>query len=163
MIAQEFAIAYPDRVNRLVLGCTACGGPKSIPAAPPVLQTLMARANMTPKKACARWFPTFTIVDAARTHRGRSRDSLCALFPRPLDTSDKSGAISKWSCYDRLGKIAAPTLVIHGETDELVPPENGKILAAQIPGAEAGDAREREPSFHDRPGPRNRTQRSSGG
>src|ERR1700722_16361597 len=30
MIAQEFAINYPERVSRLVLGCTACGGRNSI-------------------------------------------------------------------------------------------------------------------------------------
>src|SRR6476659_3223043 len=29
MIAQEFALQYPDRVSKLVLGCTACGGPKA--------------------------------------------------------------------------------------------------------------------------------------
>ena len=28
-----------------------------------------------------------------------------------------------------------PTLVIHGETDRLVPPENGRIVASAIPGA----------------------------
>ena len=28
-----------------------------------------------------------------------------------------------------------PTLVIHGETDQLVPPENGRIIAQAIPHA----------------------------
>jgi pimeloyl-ACP methyl ester carboxylesterase len=41
-----------------------------------------------------------------------------------------------WSCFDRLPSIQAPTLVIHGETDQLVPPENAKIIADRIPGAE---------------------------
>src|SRR5580698_6628843 len=49
MIAQEFALNYPERVNRLVLGCTACGGRTGIPAAQPVLDILMARARMTPE------------------------------------------------------------------------------------------------------------------
>src|SRR5580658_10137848 len=48
MIAQEFALNYPERVNRLVLGCTACGGPHSIPAAQKVRDVLMARATMSP-------------------------------------------------------------------------------------------------------------------
>src|SRR5271170_6367611 len=48
MIAQEFAIANPNRVDSLILGCTACGGQNAVPAAPAVLQTLMARATMTP-------------------------------------------------------------------------------------------------------------------
>jgi pimeloyl-ACP methyl ester carboxylesterase len=43
----------------------------------------------------------------------------------------------------RLGGIAAPTLVVHGLEDRMVPPENGRALAAAIPGAELrmlGDA-----------------------
>ena len=32
-----------------------------------------------------------------------------------------------------LGTLKVPTLVIHGETDELEPPENGRILARAIP------------------------------
>jgi pimeloyl-ACP methyl ester carboxylesterase len=32
--------------------------------------------------------------------------------------------------------ITAPTLVIHGELDALVPPENGRIISGRIPGAE---------------------------
>ena len=44
--------------------------------------------------------------------------------------------IRAWSgTYDRLAGITMPTLVIHGETDQLVPPENGRIIAKAIPGA----------------------------
>jgi pimeloyl-ACP methyl ester carboxylesterase len=135
MIAQEFAIAYPDRINRLVLGCTACGGPKSIPAAPVVLETLMARANMTPEEGVRAMVPY--IYDSS-TPRERIEEDLAIrlrTFPRAAGYLGQISAISKWSCYERLGKIAAPTLVIHGETDELVPPENGRILAEKIPGA----------------------------
>jgi pimeloyl-ACP methyl ester carboxylesterase len=44
-------------------------------------------------------------------------------------------AIMAWEAYSRIGGIAAPTLVIHGENDRLVPPENAKLIAARIPGA----------------------------
>jgi pimeloyl-ACP methyl ester carboxylesterase len=36
---------------------------------------------------------------------------------------------------DRLTPIRAPTLVIHGDVDPLVPVENGRLLAERIPGA----------------------------
>ena len=36
---------------------------------------------------------------------------------------------------DRLGEVSAPTLVIHGDVDPLVPLENGRVLADGIPGA----------------------------
>jgi pimeloyl-ACP methyl ester carboxylesterase len=45
-------------------------------------------------------------------------------------------AIRAWpGSHDRLSAVAAPTLVIHGETDQLVPPENGRTLARAIPNA----------------------------
>ena len=45
-------------------------------------------------------------------------------------------AIRVWpGSLSRLGAVSAPTLVIHGETDQLVPPENGRILARAIPHA----------------------------
>src|SRR5207244_12228913 len=46
-------------------------------------------------------------------------------------------AIRAWpGTIDRLGALAMPVLVIHGETDRLVPPENGRIIARAIPQAE---------------------------
>jgi pimeloyl-ACP methyl ester carboxylesterase len=43
-------------------------------------------------------------------------------------------AIRSWpGTIDRLGALTMPVLVIHGETDRLVPPENGQILARAIP------------------------------
>ena len=44
-------------------------------------------------------------------------------------------AMLSWSSYDRLPEITAPTLVIHGESDRLVPPENGRVIAERIPSA----------------------------
>src|ERR1700704_611057 len=37
--------------------------------------------------------------------------------------------------FSRLPKIAAPTLVVHGETDQLVPAGNGELIASRIAGA----------------------------
>jgi pimeloyl-ACP methyl ester carboxylesterase len=44
-------------------------------------------------------------------------------------------AIIGWDAYSRLSNLTAPTLVIHGEKDRLVPPENAKLIAGRIPGA----------------------------
>jgi pimeloyl-ACP methyl ester carboxylesterase len=44
-------------------------------------------------------------------------------------------AILAWESCSRLGAIKAPTLVIHGNSDALVPPANGKLIAERIPNA----------------------------
>src|SRR5580658_6560713 len=124
MIAQEFAILYPHRVKSLVLGCTACGGQNSIPAAPNVLQILMARATMTPEQGAEAMVPF--IYDAS-TPRARIDEDL-AIRRRTFPTAEgylaQVQGILAWTCFDRLGQIKAPTLIVHGETDQLVPPQN---------------------------------------
>ena len=41
----------------------------------------------------------------------------------------------QFDTYDRLSQIKAPTLVLRGKRDILVPPENGPILSKAIPNA----------------------------
>ncbi|MGA8525923.1 MAG: alpha/beta hydrolase, partial [Candidatus Sulfotelmatobacter sp.] len=45
-------------------------------------------------------------------------------------------AILAWESFSRLPQITAPTLVIHGKVDRLVPVGNGELIAARIPGAQ---------------------------
>jgi pimeloyl-ACP methyl ester carboxylesterase len=135
MIAQEFALRYPERVNRLVLGCTGCGGRNAIPAAQPVLDVLMARAKMTPEEGAEAMVPY--IYDRS-TPRERIAEDLAIrrrTYPEPAGYTGQVQAIFAWTSYDRLDRIAAPTLIIHGETDQLVPPENARILAQAIAGS----------------------------
>ena len=135
MIAQEFALAYPHRVSKLVLGCTACGGPNAVPASEKVLQVLMARATMSAEEGAEAMVPY--IYDTA-TPRERIDQDLALrrqFYPSAAAYLAQVQAIVAWQCFDRLPQVDIPTLVIHGETDQLVPPENGRILARQIPAA----------------------------
>jgi 3-oxoadipate enol-lactonase len=40
-----------------------------------------------------------------------------------------------WEAYSRIAQVTAPTLVIHGETDRLVPAANSRLIAEKIHGA----------------------------
>jgi pimeloyl-ACP methyl ester carboxylesterase len=56
--------------------------------------------------------------------------------PTPLDVMMRQmAAIQGFDAYERLGQVAVPTLVITGDADVLVPPENSAILAQRIPAA----------------------------
>ncbi len=135
MIAQEFAILYPHRVDSLVLGCTACGGQNSIPAAPNVLQILMARATMTPEEGAEAMVPF--IYDAS-TPRARIDEDLAIrrrTFPTAAGYLAQVQGVLSWTCFDRLNQIKARTLIVHGETDQLVPPQNALILKQHIAGS----------------------------
>jgi len=136
MIAQEFALNYPERVGALVLGCTTCGGPQATPAAPDVLVALLARATMPAEDAIRVMIP-FIYDDA--TPRERIEEDLDIrrrVLPTAAAYLAQVQGIMAWESYSRLSQIDRPTLVIHGETDKLVPPENGRLIAATIPGAQ---------------------------
>ncbi len=57
--------------------------------------------------------------------------------PTPIETIMKQmAAVQGFDAYDRLGGIKAPTLVVHGDADVLVPTANGRTLHERIPGSE---------------------------
>jgi len=58
-------------------------------------------------------------------------------YPSSLDAYlAQLDAYRAFDIGDRISEISAPTLVIAGDSDILIPPENGRILAENIPGAE---------------------------
>jgi len=134
MIAQEFALEYPNRVRSLILGCTAAGGPKAVRAAPEVIDILM-RQVMSPDEHVAAINPF--IYDSATPFKRIEEDTALRLtwWPNPAGYQAQLQGILAWQAYDRLAQIHTPTLVIHGETDRLVPPANGALIAGRIGGA----------------------------
>jgi len=135
MIAQEFALQYPKRVRSLILGCTAAGGPTAVRAEREATDLLMARSRMTPEQAAEAAVPF--IYDTA-TPRERIDEDIAIRrpwFPRAEAYAAQLQGILAWEAYSRLSGITAPTLVIHGESDRLVPPGNAKLIAERIPGA----------------------------
>jgi len=134
MIAQEFALQYPQKVRSLILGCTAAGGPEAVRADPAVLQVLMTRSPNPDDFAKAigpfiydRGTPPKLIEEDTEVRR--------KWYPTADAYSAQLQAILAWESNSRIAQITQPTLVIHGENDKLVPPENGKLIAARIPGA----------------------------
>jgi pimeloyl-ACP methyl ester carboxylesterase len=135
MIAQELALQYPARVRSLILGCTAAGGPTVVRAEPEAIQMLMNREKMSPEQAVEA--PVPFIYDPA-TPRARIDEDIAVRrpwFPSPAGYAAQLQGILGWEAYRRLGQIAAPTVVIHGESDRLIPPGNAKLIAQCIPGA----------------------------
>jgi 3-oxoadipate enol-lactonase len=134
MIAQEFALQYPDRVLSLILGCTASGGPHAVQPEPAALQTFM-RQGMNPEQAKEAIIPF--IYDAATPRERIDEDMAIRMkwYPTPQGYIGQLRGIMGWEAYSRIAQITAPTLVIHGETDRLVPAANGRLIAERIPGA----------------------------
>ena len=134
MIAQELALQYPSRVRSLILGCTAAGGPHAVQAESAALETLMRR-DLTPEESKEAIIPF--IYDAATSRERIDEDMAIRMkwLPTPEGYAGQLQGIFGWEAASRLAEITAPTLVIHGESDRLVPPANARLIAAGIPGA----------------------------
>jgi pimeloyl-ACP methyl ester carboxylesterase len=134
MIAQEFALQYPSRVRSLILGCTAPGGPSAVRAEKRVSEILMSR-DMNPEDHAKAMRPY--VYDSSTPLELIEEDLAIRRqwFPKPDAYMAQLQGIFAWEAYSRLDRIAASTLVIHGETDQLVPVANGALIASRISGA----------------------------
>jgi pimeloyl-ACP methyl ester carboxylesterase len=139
MIAQELALAHPERVRTLVLGCTYCGGEGSVLANPDDMQELTAAMMSGDRERALRAGFSINISPAAA-----KADP--ALWPLLLDIAERRSVavpvvmaqLQACMAHDtnaRLGSLSMPTLVIHGSADMLVPPANGELIAARVPGS----------------------------
>jgi 3-oxoadipate enol-lactonase len=135
LIAQEIALTAPDRVRSLCLIATYAGIAHAV-MNPEATAMLMQRGRMTPQEAAEASIP---FNYAPQTPRERIQEDWAVRLPLAGTNEGYLAQVmgsSQWDGYDRLPGIAAPTLVVHGELDALVPPENGRIIAGRIPGAE---------------------------
>jgi pimeloyl-ACP methyl ester carboxylesterase len=140
-IAQELALHYPDKVAGLVLGCTTCGPPVRVAPAPEVLAMIApdAGVGLEPREAARRaWGAQYTpeFVTANRDFLESVLDRVLA-HPTPVATRARQmDAIQAWKgSHDRLHELTAPTLIITGEHDVLIVPENARILHERIAGS----------------------------
>ena len=142
MIAQSMAIYYPRRVLSLISVYSTAGNPRLPPPKPEVMQLLL-----TPPPQDREGFVQFNL-DLFRALTGPRfgldeqwvRDLINREYDRdfcPEGAARQLVAILSQS--DRraaLKGVTAPTLVIHGDADPLVPLEAGKETAEAVPGAE---------------------------
>ena len=131
MVAQELAIGYSGRVGGLVLGCTTAGGRGFVPPRGDALREV-ERLGLLGAPALV------TTPEFAARHPGRlARLGLRGLArPTPRETwQAQLAAVASFDASARLGRIAAPTLVITGDRDLIMPPDNSRRLAHGIPDA----------------------------
>jgi 3-oxoadipate enol-lactonase len=139
-IALQLAEHHPDKVAKLVLTSTSAGGKTHVPASRQIgLMLVRPRWPWTDIGQVAR--RTYTIIMApgyAASHPDEMENIATIARHRPQSGAAYRRQLNACLQHDataRLKDITAPTLVVHGEEDPLVPFPNGVFLAEQIPGA----------------------------
>jgi len=137
-IAQEFVRQFPERVSSLILCATMCGGTRATYAKQEVTRVMRDLDGLSPEQIARRiWKVTYAPGYLAQ-HEARAEDQMRreTALPTPLHSADlQFQAFAEFDGSKALAAIQCPTLVLTGDLDELVPPQNSVLMARLIPGA----------------------------
>lgn len=139
MVAQHLALLYPERVRRLVLGCTTPGGSMHVTPPPEQMATFLAASGIAdPAEAVRSTYPLHYSDEYIAGHDAELAARAVRnahLRSTPEGRAGQLYAVSGHDTWERLPELRAPVFVAHGEEDGVVPVQNARNLASQIPGA----------------------------
>jgi pimeloyl-ACP methyl ester carboxylesterase len=137
-IAQEIAIRHPQRVRSLVLASSTAGGERYVPAEQAIREFLGRLAELPAEEGLWASVPYLYAETTCRRNAPLIGEDIAhrlagRLEPRSYDS--QRAAARAHDVGARLAAIAAPTLVLHGDQDRILPLDNGRRLAHGIAGA----------------------------
>ena len=141
MVAQEFAVTYPQRVDRLALACTSAGGEggSSYPLQKllelPPGQRVAAELKLVDSRWDQPWLqahPVDRAIAERMTAPGQDQQDSAAAAAYTAQLLAREGH----DVWDRLGEITCPALVGYGRYDGIAPAGNSEKIASRIRRAE---------------------------
>jgi len=141
MVAQELAVTWPDRIERLGLLCTSPGGiggssyPLHELAALPAKEQAEVGRSILDTRFTAEWLADHP-SDRALVELMAERNSTARTDEQRRGAAEQLEARRHHDVYDRLKAISCPTFVACGRFDGIAPPSNSEAIAAQVPQAE---------------------------
>ncbi len=141
MVGQELAVTAPDRVERLALACTSAGGAggasfplHELPALPPdervATYTTLLDSRFTPE-----WLADHD-VDRMMAELLAAGLTAEKGVEQARGEAEQLEARRQHDVWERLPRIACPTLVAAGRYDGIAPLANSEAIASRIPNAE---------------------------
>lgn len=138
-VAQEFALSYPAMTRTLILSCTSFGGPGHLSPSADTLETIASTKGLNSEdrvraNLLLAFSPEYLREQPAEVEKIVSLRASNDV-PEYAYLQQLHAAIV-FNTEDRLPGIIAPTLVVTGNRDVIVPYENSLNLASKIPSAE---------------------------
>ena len=138
MIAQELALAHPERLRSLTLGCTYCGGPGSQLMPEENARKLLGGLASGDRDKAIRAGYEVNLSPAFRadeTHFAAFNEMATSVPAAKQTIELQVQAIFGHDTSGRLGEISTPTLIVHGTEDGVLPYPNGEMIASLMPSA----------------------------
>lgn len=135
IIAQELALSHPEKVNKLIIFASSCGGKYAKPPqVSPEVMNGMINGNATQDEFLSTLFPNKWVQE--NTDYIKNNVVLPAGKVSRESLLHQAEANSKWQgTCDRLNQLKLPTLILTGTDDITSPPANSLMIAQRIPGA----------------------------
>ena len=138
-IAQELALNYPAKVKSLVLGCTGCGGDRAVIMSPERMEKFTANKGLKPEEILRKDMDIYYSDDYVDQNSEIIEEfvEISMRYYQPADAFFRQfDACLRHDTGDRLHHLAIPTLIMTGDDDPLVPPQNSHVLKDLIAGAD---------------------------
>lgn len=142
MIAQSLAIHFPERVRSLTSIMSTTAAPDLPGPRPEAMRALLTPPPRTREEAIDQALATWRVIgspgypfDAERIRERAARSWDRCHHPAGVERQLVAIAAAP-SRREALAGVRAPTLVVHGEDDPLVPVECGRDTLAAVPGAQ---------------------------
>jgi 3-oxoadipate enol-lactonase len=138
MVAQELALRHPQRIRTLTLGCTYPGGAEAQLADPALIQELAGALLSGDRERALRtgFAANLSAAHVADEANWEPFHAMASAVPVAVAVIMlQMQAVMGHDTSARLGSIEAPTLVVHGTEDQMLPVVNGELIARSIPDA----------------------------
>jgi pimeloyl-ACP methyl ester carboxylesterase len=137
MVAQQLCLRAPDRVRSVVLGCTSAGGPSAFSAPGPgrIIEAMGTRDAAVATRVAFEVNVSSDFAQRPGELERFAQISLSRRVPVPV-VQLQAMACMAHDTAEGLGDLAAPTLVVHGDEDQMILVGEGQRLAELVPGAE---------------------------
>lgn len=137
-IAQELALSHPEMVSSLILCCTSFGGPDSVPMTAQALDSMLKVDGLSAGQAIRQGLAVAFSPGYMEEHPDEIEQITAWRLARPTPRyawEHQFSAAREFCSENMLSNIRMPTLVLAGDRDVVLPPENACLLAGRITGA----------------------------
>ena len=137
-VAQEFALEFPERLNKLILACTSFGGAHHVAPDWEVLMAFASTDGMNTSERI-RKFMTPAFTEEFNKNNAETVEKVCKLreesiVPESVYTSQLKAATT-FDFENRVSEIKNKTLILTGDKDRVVPMQNSVNLAGKMSNA----------------------------
>lgn len=141
-VAQALAVDYPERVDRLILSATNFGGPRHVPISAEAMAVL-TDVSGDPLERLRRGIVISCAPGFAEAHPEIVENWINHRVENPIDPAGYQSQLAVGlsllpeaaSFEHKLSGVSVPALILSGDSDRVVPPDNAALLAAALPNA----------------------------